>query len=417
MALVRGEPLRSVTRGWSRAAGVRVSAAAVLAAGALVSLAGTGMAQSVSTLPASGVAIRNETSTPLAYWGTVFITGDKSEATSPTVIDVPGSVVQVASSNSTEYALLSNGEVYAWGFGTNGELGDGGTASSFTTAVQVHFPPGVTIAALPTDVMPYDVGLAIDTTGHVWGWGRATYGVLCLGTTAQYTTPVELPFTDVTAVAGAGDHALYDSNGIVYACGWNTDGELGDGNTRSSSKPVEVTGLAGQNVQALVASFADSGALLASGTYFDWGYDGQGQLGDGKTGVNADTPVEVNLPLPVTRVAQGGSYFGNGQTMVQLSDGSLRSWGSDQSGQLGNDKRVNQPSPIEFSPPPGVSYMLLASGGSTSYAVSTTGDVYAWGFGGAGQIGNGSTATELNPVLVESGVSLISSTAEDVVTQ
>jgi alpha-tubulin suppressor-like RCC1 family protein len=133
--------------------------------------------------------------------------------------------------------------------------------------------------------------------------------------------------------------------------------------------------------------------------------------------VNADTPVEVNLPLPVTRVAQGGSYFGNGQTMVQLSDGSLRSWGSDQSGQLGNDKRVNQPSPIEFSPPPGVSYMLLASGGSTSYAVSTTGDVYAWGFGGAGQIGNGSTATELNPVLVESGVSLISSTAEDVVTQ
>jgi alpha-tubulin suppressor-like RCC1 family protein len=61
--------------------------------------------------------------------------------------------------------------------------------------------------------------------------------------------------------------------------------------------------------------------------------------------------------------------------------------------------------------------MLLASGGTTSYAVSTTGDVYAWGQGWAGQIGNGSTATELSPVLVESGVSLISSTAEDVVTQ
>ncbi len=178
-------------------------------------------------------------------------------------------MVQVASSNSTEYALLSNGEVYAWGFGTNGELGDGGTANSFTTAVQVDFPPGVTIAALPTDVMPYDVGLAIDTTGHVWGWGHASYGVLCLGTTAQHTTPVELPFTDVTAAAGAGDHALYDSNGIVYACGSNTYGELGDASTRSSSTPVEVTGLAGQNVQALVASFAGSGALLASGTYFD----------------------------------------------------------------------------------------------------------------------------------------------------
>ncbi len=92
--------------------------------------------------------------------------------------------------------------------------------------------------------------------------------------------------------------------------------------------------------------------------------------------------MKVNLPLPVTQVAQGGSYFGNGQTLVQLSDGSLRSWGSDQNGQLGNDKRVNQPSPIEFSPPPGVSYMLFASGGSTSYAVSTTGDVYAWALAG-----------------------------------
>jgi alpha-tubulin suppressor-like RCC1 family protein len=394
-----------------------VSAAAVLAASAWVSLSGTGMAQSMRTLPASHVAARSETSTSVAYWGTVFITGATSRVTSPTTIDLPGTVIQVASSNSTEYALLSNGEVYAWGFGTNGELGDGETANSFTTAVQVDFPPGVTIAALPTDVMPYDVGLAIDTTGHVWGWGRADYGVLCLGTIAQHTTPVELPFTDVTAVAGAGDHALYDSNGIVFACGWNTDGELGDGSTRSSSTPVEVTGLAGQNVQALVASFADSGALLANGTYFDWGYDGQGQLGDGTTGVNADTPVEVNLPLPVTQVAQGGSNVGNGQTLVLLSDGSLRSWGSDQYGQLGNDKKVNQPSPIEFSPPPGVSYMLLASGGTTSYAVSTTGDVYAWGQGWAGQIGNGSTATELSPVLVESGVSLISSTAEDVVTQ
>ena len=120
MALMRGEPVRSLTGGWSRATAVRVSAAAVLAASASVSLSGTGMAQSVSSLPASGIAARNETSTPLAYWGTVFITGDKSEVTSPTVIDVPGTVVQVASSNSTEYALLSNGEVYAWGFGTNG---------------------------------------------------------------------------------------------------------------------------------------------------------------------------------------------------------------------------------------------------------------------------------------------------------
>ena len=85
---------------------------------------------------------------------------------------LPGKVAEVATSNSTEYALLTNGTVYAWGQGDHGELGDGATTNSFTTAVQVEFPAGVTIASLPTDAMPYDTALAVDTNGNVWGWGR-----------------------------------------------------------------------------------------------------------------------------------------------------------------------------------------------------------------------------------------------------
>jgi len=326
-------------------------------------------------------------------------------------------VVEVASSNSTQYALLSDGTVYAWGYGDQGELGDGLTANSLTVPVQVQFPVGVKIAYLPTDAMPDDTAMAVDTDGNAWGWGFNAGGQLCLGNTNPQLVPVQLPLSDVSALAGAAGHALYDSHGTVYACGPNGYGTLGTGNLRGSTTPVEVSALAGDDVKVLVASVCNSGALLTDGTYFDWGCNDHGQLGDGTVGGQSDVPVEVPLPLPVTQVAQGGSKVGaNGQTLVMLSDGSLRSWGFDTGGQLGDGATSDQASPILFAPPPGVTYQLLATGGQTSYAVSTTGDVYSWGAGEGGAIGNGSTADEFTPVLVESGVSLISATALDIVT-
>jgi alpha-tubulin suppressor-like RCC1 family protein len=99
-----------------------------------------------------------------------------------------------------------------------------------------------------------------------------------------------------------------------------------------------------------------------------------------------------------------------------MADGSFRSWGDDSCGQLGDGGTATQPSPIAFSSPPGVTFEQLATGGGTSYAVSTTGGVYSWGCGSQGQIGNGHISNELAPVLVQSGASRISATADDVVT-
>jgi alpha-tubulin suppressor-like RCC1 family protein len=65
--------------------------------------------------------------------------------------------------------------------------------------------------------MPFDTGLAVDTKGHAWGWGDNQGGELCLGNHKQHLTPVRLPFSHVTAVAGAFDHALYDARGQVWA--------------------------------------------------------------------------------------------------------------------------------------------------------------------------------------------------------
>ncbi len=57
---------------------------------------------------------------------------------SPAAVTVPGTVAEVGTSNSTQYALLANGSLYAWGLGTHGQLGDGGTENSFSKAVRVQ---------------------------------------------------------------------------------------------------------------------------------------------------------------------------------------------------------------------------------------------------------------------------------------
>jgi alpha-tubulin suppressor-like RCC1 family protein len=352
------------------------------------------------------------------HWGSFFggIKGRNYDLeTSPAALTVAGTVAEIGSSNSTEYALLTDGALYAWGLGTQGELGDGRLSSSFGRPVRVRFPAGVTIASIPVDVMPYDTALAVDTRGNVWGWGNNGGGELCLGNTRAYAAPVRLPFSHVNAVAGASNHALYDAGGTLYVCGQNVEGDLGDGSRASSTTAREVAGLDGSDVTELVAAFANSGALLANGAYYDWGYDANGQLGDGLVRHSSDVPVKVPLPDPVTQVAQGGSIWNNGQTLALLSDGSLWAWGDNWAGQLGDGSRDDQSSPVRFRPPSGVTYKSLATGSATSYAVSTTGEVYAWGVSFVGQVGDGSTRVQPTPVLVAFGAAAISSTANNVV--
>jgi len=413
----------------SRAATLRSQLArpgvcAVAAAAACLAACSPGYTRAAA--PASGsvtaahspAAVEQTVTPQVERWGSFFADGSPNtdRAVSPVPVILPGTVAEVGSSNSTEYALLTSGRLYAWGLGGEGELGDGNLVNSPGLPVRVDFPPGVKIASIPTDVMPYDTALAIDTRGRAWGWGDNADGELCRGNTLIQTTPVLLPFSRVTSLAGAADHDLYDAGGVVYACGQNVEGDLGTGRLAGTTRPARVVGLNGRAVVRLVTSFANSGALLAGGRYFDWGWNGAGQLGSGTLSLFSDIPVLVRLPGRVVQVALGGSVFTNGQTLAMLSDGTLWSWGDNRGYQLGNRfTDLPQAAPMRFVARRGVTYRYLATGAATSYAISTTGDVYAWGISFEGQAGDGNFRVARIPVLIARGATQISATANNAV--
>jgi alpha-tubulin suppressor-like RCC1 family protein len=363
----------------------------------------------------SGKSAGSSTS-PVYRFGVVGTAGKVAqlEVDRPTPVSgIPGRVVQIASSNSDGYALTSDGTVWAWGVGSSGELGDGQRPQSETSAVQVDFPAGTRITTL-ANPMPFDGALAIDSHGQAWGWGLDTSGDLCLPG-GVLTTPRLLPLTGVTLATGARTHVLLDANGRVYACGTGDYGELGNGSTAGSPSPTPVVGLpTNASVTALTSSWGGSGALLSNGTYYNWGYNAAGQMGDGTT-VNRDVPVAVRLPGPVRQVFQGGSGADNGQTVAILTNGSVWSWGNGQRGQLGNGTRASSNVPVPVSVPAGVNFVTVSSGGYTSYAIDQTGRLWAWGGNQNGQLGTGTDLrNETRPVEVGIHVSQVSSTASNV---
>lgn len=336
------------------------------------------------------------------------------ERGTPTIVEgIRGEVVQIASSNSDGYARTSNGAVWAWGVGSYGELGDGGTVPYDTRAVRVDFPAGVRIATL-ANPMPFDAALAIDSTGHLWGWGLNVAGDLCLPGLTELR-PSRLPVGDVTLATGARTHSLFEAASRVYACGSGEYGVLGDGSTASSATPSPVVGLPhAAKVTALTSSWGGSGALLGNGAYYDWGYNAAGQLGDGST-ADSDVPVRVELPAAVRQVSQGGSGPANGQTVAVLANGSVWAWGDNANGQLGDGSRTGADVPVRVRVPSGVTFASVDSGGYSSYAIDGSGRLWAWGGNQNGQLGTGGRQrVATRPVDVGVHLTQVSSTASNV---
>jgi alpha-tubulin suppressor-like RCC1 family protein len=151
---------------------------------------------------------------------------------------------------------------------------------------------GVTNATRVAAGERHSVVLLSDGTLKAAGYNGA--GQVGNGTTAsQWTTAVAVStLTNVTAIAAGANHALaLTSDGNLWAWGANADGQLGDGNAPTIRRaPAPIAGLS--SIAHVGAGFNHSVAVTVNGVVFSWGKNADGQLGDG-----ADWPRSVPSPI------------------------------------------------------------------------------------------------------------------------
>ena len=217
-----------------------------------------------------------------------------------------------------------------------------------------------------------------------WTWGNNQYGQLGTGgtpTTARSTPKSVSSLNHIKDMALGAEHSLaIELSGNVGAWGNNDFGQLGLGNDNSQNTPKWVPGLTG--VIDVAAGNYHSVAVKGDGTVWTWGYNRSGELGLG-TRTDEDAPKKVSI-LNVAAVAAG-----DGHTIALKSDGTVWGWGTNRNGQVdpsfGSDPVIYSPKKIE-----GLSKVkAIAAGSNFSLALLEDGTVKAWGGNNSGQLGNG----------------------------
>jgi alpha-tubulin suppressor-like RCC1 family protein len=324
----------------------------------------------------------------------------------------------VAAGGFHSFALKDDGTVWAWGSNLNGQLGDG-TTTNRLIPVQVKGEGGV---GHLTDVKAIAAGeyhsMALESNGTVWAWGTNYYGQIGNGENgsddnyadAVQPTPVKvMGLSNVSAIAAGVNHSLaLKKDGTVWAWGLNYYGQLGDGTTVDKNTSVQIKGLS--NVAAIAAGDFYSFAVKKDGTVWAWGSNLNGQLGDG-TKTDSFTPVRVkgeggkgNL-TGVTSMSGGA-----GHSLALKKDGTVWAWGFNGFGQLGDGTKTDSltPAPVKGEGGKGnlthVKALVAGTDAYHSLALKKDGTVWAWGYNEYGQLGDGAatpSVSSLTPVQVK----------------
>lgn len=298
-------------------------------------------------------------------------------------------------------ALRPDGSVLGWGRNTRGQLGDATFVSRAFPYETFLLPPAQTLAC------GRDHAAAVTAAGEVWAWGANDDGQLGddfgrLGHTINgFPVPPEngrarkvggLPANATGAACGDGFTVAVFADGAVWAWGKNDRGQLGTAPGDSRSVPAPVAGLPAMVAVAAGDDFAL--ALAADGTVWAWGANDRGQLGLGDQ-TDRPAPVPVAALSPVAAIAAGAAH-----TLAVTGGGTLYAWGENADGQLGSD-----PATVPFRVVPtvldlGIAVRQVAAGTAHSLALLADRSLRAWGANGSGQLGDGTTVARWTPAAV-----------------
>jgi alpha-tubulin suppressor-like RCC1 family protein len=259
----------------------------------------------------------------------------------PTPVPVPDAFTKVAAGVWATCALDVAATLQCWGDYSNGELGvdpstiDAGDDSGITTTPTYVTLPGLAIPSA-LSMQLFSQCALLGGSVACWPQSDADGGIL------SYAPQVVPALMDAVGVATSDTHSCaVRRDGTVACWGGNSNGGLGDGTTTDSLvDPVPVQGV-NDGVAVAVTTNGSSCALHADGTVSCWGFNGQGQLGNGTT-VDSSTPVPVRGATGVIAIAGGEFHY----CMIK-NDGTVWCWGANYNGQLGDGTLNSATTPVK----------------------------------------------------------------------
>eukprot|EP00064_Thunnus_orientalis_P000753 superscaffoldBa00000042_g754 len=222
--------------------------------------------------------------------------------------------------------------------------------------------------------------------------------------------PEELRLIRQACVFGsAANEALYVTvNDEVFALGTNCSGCLGLGDLQSTIEPRRIDVLCGKKIVSLSYGTGPHVVVATSdGEVFAWGHNGYSQLGNGTTN-HGLTPALVSTNLLSKRVTEVAC--GSHHTIALTTDGEVYAWGYNNSGQVGSGSTANQPTPRRVSSCLQNKVVVnIACGQLCSMAVLDNGEIYGWGYNCNGQLGLGNNGNQQTPCRIAAlqGVNII----------
>lgn len=298
--------------------------------------------------------------------------------------------------------IKTDGTAWAAGLNDRGQLGDG-TTENKSTPVQVQ---GLSEYGKVVDAAAgtfHSVFLMEDGTVRSVGWNY--YGQLGDGTLAERHIPVAVPGLIGVKELDASDYntLFVMEDGTVKGTGINHRGQLGDGTLNNRNTPTNMVGLETAGAVKDISAGSEHTVILTDdGKVWATGYGNSGQLG----GIaQTSTPIEIGSISSIGKVTQIAS--GDWHTLYLMENGAVYGLGDSTSGQLGINSYSKVSSPQQVQTIEGYGGVKqIAAGDWHSIFVTNSGSVLATGNNNKGQLGDGTTATRLFPVVMQGTNSL-----------